>query len=91
MDNCLQVNPGTMPYVTDIVSASDKIALRNSIGYQGALLSTVLLSSIRFTDIYVSRLVGSEGKYEVLDPDLPGETLSPSIPVNQGPTASQKY
>eukprot|EP00116_Pleurobrachia_bachei_P007900 sb/3468162/ len=60
MDNCLQITPETMPYVTDIVSASDKIALRNSIGYQGALLSTLLMSSIRFTDIYVSRSFHAE-------------------------------
>ena len=53
-DQCVVPEPDLQMYLSPIAAPSAKIALRNVVGFQGALLST-LIDSIYFSEFYVGR------------------------------------
>jgi hypothetical protein len=54
-DQCIVPEPDLQPFLSPIAAPSAKIALRNVVGFQGALLST-LIDNIYFPEFYVGRL-----------------------------------
>ena len=55
-DQCVVPKPDNMIYLSPIPAPSAKLALRNVVGVQGALLST-LIDSVYFPEYYVGRCV----------------------------------
>lgn len=53
-DQCVVPDPDITPYLSPIAAPSAKLALRNVVGFQGALLSTII-DNVYFTEFYVGR------------------------------------
>lgn len=58
-DQCLVPTPDNKTHLRSIVSPSDKLALRNIVGVQGALLSTII-DNVYFPDLYIGRAYDEE-------------------------------
>lgn len=73
-DQCVVPDCENMIYTSSIAAPSAKLALRNVVGMQGALLST-LIDNIFFTDFYVNRAFDDEAMKRGLYGRLQGASL----------------